>query len=90
MWIYVYPNRKTNFNSKNGNKKSFSYESKASMSLIPTRRTSLYAQSWEEWRLLSESMFVPIDKWTLTLKRMEGEAFLMKPKPKYHLSQYKE
>ena len=26
------------------------------------------AQSWKENRLLCESMFVPIDKWTLTLK----------------------
>ena len=42
MWIHVYPNWKTNFNSRKGNKRSFSYETKASISLIPTRRTCLW------------------------------------------------
>ena len=42
MWIYVYPNRKTNFNSKNGNKKSFSYETKVSISFIAMRRMCLW------------------------------------------------
>ena len=42
MWIYVYPNWKMNFNSKNGNKRSFSYETKASISFIPMRRTCLW------------------------------------------------
>ena len=42
MWIHVYSNRNTNFNSKKGNKRSFSYDTKASISLIPTRRTSLW------------------------------------------------
>ena len=44
MWIHVYPNWKTNFNSRKGNKRSFSYETKASISLIPTRRTCLWCQ----------------------------------------------
>ena len=42
MWIDVYPNWKTNFKSKKGNKRSFSYETKASVSLIPTRRMCLW------------------------------------------------
>ena len=42
MWIHVYPNWKTNFNSKIGNKRSFSYETKASISLIPMRRMCLW------------------------------------------------
>ena len=37
MWIDVYPNRKMNFNSKNGRKRSFSYETKPSISFIPMR-----------------------------------------------------
>ena len=41
MWIHVYPNWKTNFNSKNGNKRSSSCETKASISLIPMKRTCL-------------------------------------------------
>ena len=35
-------------------------------------------------------MFVPIDQWTLTLKIMEKEAFLMEPKHQCHLSQWGE
>ena len=42
------------------------------------------AQSRKERRLLCESMFVPIDKWNLTLKMTEREAFLMKPKHQSH------
>ena len=50
MWIYVYPNWKMNFNSKNGNKRSFSYETKASISFIPMRRTCLWCpiNKWNE------------------------------------------
>ena len=42
MWIHFYPNRNTNFNSKKGNRRGFSYDTKASISLIPMRRTSLW------------------------------------------------
>ena len=42
IWIPVYPNLNTNFNSKIGNKRSFSYETKASISLIPKRRMCLW------------------------------------------------
>ena len=46
------------------------------------------AQSWKERRLLSESMFVLIDKRTLSLKMMERKVFLVKPKHQCHLSQW--
>ena len=42
LWIHVYPNRNTNFNSIIGNKRSFSYETKASISLIPKGRMCLW------------------------------------------------
>ena len=42
MWIQVYPNWKMNFNSKNDNKRSFCYETKASISLIQTGRMHLW------------------------------------------------
>ena len=50
MWIYVYPNWMMNFNYKNGNKRSFSYETKASKSFIPNRRPSLWCpiMKWNE------------------------------------------
>ena len=42
MWIHVYPNWKTNFNSKNVRKTSFSYETKASKSFFSMRRMWLW------------------------------------------------
>ena len=42
MWIHVYSNWNTNFNSKIGNKRSFYYETKASTSLIRMRRMCLW------------------------------------------------
>ena len=42
IWIYAYPNWKTYFNSKIGNKRSFSFETKESISLIPTWKMCLW------------------------------------------------
>ena len=42
MWIHFYPNWKMKFNSKNGNKRSSSYETKVSISFIPTRLMHLW------------------------------------------------
>ena len=41
MWIHVYPKWKTNFDSKNGRKKSVPYETKASKSFITMKRMLL-------------------------------------------------
>ena len=43
MWIHVHPNWKTNFNSKNSrNRRSFFFETKALISLIPMRIMCLW------------------------------------------------
>ena len=42
MWILFYPNWNANFNSKNDRKRSFSYETKASISFLPIRRMCLW------------------------------------------------
>ena len=84
MWIHVYRNRKTNFNSKIGNQRSFSYETKASISLIPSRRMRLWFPSWRERRLLCESMFIPTERRTSILKLVIRKVFIMKPKHQYH------
>ena len=68
LWIHVYPNWNTNLNSKIGNKRCFSYETKASISLIPKRRMCLWCLITKRRRLLCESMFVPIEIWTSILK----------------------
>ena len=44
------------------------------------------AQSSNEMRLLCESMFIPIKRRTLILKKVIREVFLMKSKRQYHLS----
>ena len=41
MWIYVYPNWKTNIDSKSGRERSFSYETNTSKSFITIRRMCL-------------------------------------------------
>ena len=38
------------------------------------------AQSWKERRLLHESMYIQICEWTLILKMVEREVFLVGPK----------
>ena len=46
------------------------------------------AQPWKECRILCASMFILIERWTSILKMVKREVFLMKPKHKYHLSQW--
>ena len=67
-------------------KKIFSYESKASMSFITMSRMSSWCPIMKKRRLFRESVFIPIDKQTLTLNMAGREAFLMKPKHQCHLS----
>ena len=70
MWIHVHSKWNANFNSKIGNKRRFSYETKASIR--------------NEMRFLCESMFISIERRTSILKLVIREAFLMKPKHQYH------
>ena len=83
MWIRVYPNWKTNFNSQNGTKRSFSYEIKASIRLSQLVESICGAQWLKESRLLCEFAFILIKKRTLILKMAQSEFFLMKPKPQF-------
>ena len=78
MWIHVYPNWRTNFNCKNGKKRSFPYETKVSIYLSQWREWICGAQSLKEERLLCESLFNQIDR--QTLKMVQIEVFLVKPK----------
>ena len=57
---------------RNHAKKSFLNEPKTSMHLSKWVEYVYYAQSWKETRLLCVSVFVPIDKQTLTPKN-DGE-----------------
>ena len=71
MWIRVCPNRRMNINYKNGRKRCFSYETKAWISFIPTRRMCLWCLITKKMRLLCESMFVQIDELTLIIKMVQ-------------------
>ena len=82
--IHVYPNWKTYFNSKIGNKRSFYYETKLQYHLSQLRERVYDPQSWNEMRLLYEPMFIQIESRTSILKLVIREVFLMKPKHQYH------
>ena len=71
------------FNSKNGMKRSFSYETKASIYLSQWLEWICGAQSLKERILLCESVFITTERWTLILKKVERKAFLVKPKHQY-------
>ena len=87
MWIQVYPNGKTNSNSRNSRKRSFSYQIKALLSFIPMKRMCLWYPIMKQKVLLWEFMFVQIYRRMLILKSIERLVFLMKPKLQYYLSQ---
>ena len=84
MWIHVYPNWNINFNSKNGNKRSFSYQTKASIWFIPIRRMCLWSPITKKKVTLCESMFIPMEIRTSILKLVIREAFLINPNHQYH------
>ena len=80
IWIHVYPNWNTYFNSKIGNKSSFSYEIKASISLIPTRRTCLWCPIMKRKEIV---MWIHVYRnWKTNFNSKIGNkrTFLMKPK----------
>ena len=80
--IYVCPNWWTSFNSKkNGRKRSFSYETKVSMSFIQIMRMHLWFPIMKKKEVLMCIHVSPIDKWTLILRKIvRRKAFLIKPK----------
>ena len=71
-------------------KKSFSYETKASMSLILMRKMCLWHPIINRKEISYESMFVQIDRRSLILKMVESKTFFMKLKHQCHLSEWVE
>ena len=84
IWIHVYPNWNTNFNSKIGNKRSFSYEIKASISLIPKRRMCLWCPIMKRKKIIIWIHVYP--NWNINFNSKIGnrKGFLLKPKHQYH------
>ena len=86
MWIHVYTYWKRNFDSKNGKRRSFFYETKASISFIPMRRMCLWWPTIKRKEIIMWIHVYPIERRTLIIKMIEREVCPMKPKHQYHLS----
>ena len=74
----------------NGGMWNLSYLTKASIHLSEWGEWIYGAQSLKERVWLCECVFIPIEKWTLTLKMVEIYVFPLKPTLQYHLSQWGE
>ena len=84
------PNGKWTLSLKNDGKRSFSYETKASMSFVPTRRLSFWCQSWKGRDYYVNPSLSQLRKEVEFQKMVEREAFLTKPMIQCHLSQWRE
>ena len=75
----------TNFESKNGRERSFSFETMHQKRLLQQGECVYSAQSSKERILLRESMFILIGRRTSILKMVEKQVFLLQPKHQNHL-----
>ena len=81
------PINRWNLILKIGGRKSSSYGTQALIHLSKRGEWIYGAQLLKERSLLCESIFIPIEKWTLILKMVERNIFLMKLRLQYYLSQ---
>ena len=82
-WIVFIPIDGWTLILKNGGKRSFSYKAEALIHLSRSGERICGTQSLKERKLLCESVFILIERWTLTLKMGQREAFLFKPKHQF-------
>ena len=82
--IHVYPNWKTYCNSKIGNKRSFYYETIASISLIPSRRMHLWCSIVKRKEIIMWAHVYPNWKTYFNSKLVIRKVSIMKPKRQYH------
>ena len=90
MWICVYPNWKARFDSKKWQELKFFLWNQSISSFIPMRRMNLWCPIRKRNMIIMWIRVIPINRWTLILKLIDREAFLMKPKHQCHLSQWVE
>ena len=84
MWIHVYPNWKMNFSYKKSRKGSLSYETKASISFIPSKRLCLWCPITKRKEI---TMWIHVyNNWKMYFNSRIGNkrVFIMKPKLQYH------
>ena len=68
---------------KNGWKKSFLWNQSINIIYSNGENYFMVHNYEKKKRLLHQSMFIPIDKWTLILKMVGSEVFLMRPKGQF-------
>ena len=88
LWIHVYPIEKRTLILKLVEKDVISLKPKLQYHLSQWGECVYVAYWLKENRLLCESVFLQIDEWTLILKMVKRDVFLMKWKHQYHLSQW--
>ena len=74
---------KMNFNDKNGHKRSFSYETKASISLIPMRRMCLWCPIMKRKEIILWVHVYPI--WNTNFNSKNGNKRSFSHKPKHNI-----
>ena len=79
-WICVCPNWQMNINSKNGWKRSFSYETKASISFISMKRMCLWCPIMKKNEIIMWIRVCPNWRMSINSKNRGKKVFLMKPK----------
>ena len=88
MGIHVYPNWKTNINSKNCRRRSFSYETETLKSFIPMRWMCLWCLNMTRKEIIMWIHVYHSWKININLKIVEREVSLLKLSHQYHLSQW--
>ena len=86
MWIRVCPNRRTNVNSRNGTKRSFSDETKASIPFIPMKRTCLWCLTIERKDIIKWIHVYPNWKMNFNCKNGRKRSICYETKASIHLS----
>ena len=86
MWIHVYPNWKTNLNSNNGRKTSFSFEIKASKSFITIKRMRLWCPIMKRKEIIIRIHVYPNWQMNFSFKKWCEVKFSYETKASIHLS----
>ena len=83
MWIRVIPIEKLTLILKMVEREIFLMKPRIQYHLSEWGEWTCSAQSLKERRLLCESKFIQIERWTLVLQKVEREVFVTKPKHQY-------
>ena len=77
MWIHVCPNLQMNINSKSGRKTSFSYETKASISIIPMEWMRSWSPIMNKMKIITWIRVCPNLKMNINSKNHRKRSFFL-------------